>query len=239
MPLKRKSYNTRARAAAKRGRTGYANIVRLGKRARVSSMPMRRRRKVSLNYHEFSRYGAAGTLTCSGTESPASFDFKLQNVEGYNEFTTMFDQYKIRKVVMKLQLISNPDAAYPLNTTQSSAIANGVNWFPKFWYVRDYDSVDTETIAEMKQRCDAKFFVMKPNKEYSIVISPKVLVQTYRTATSTGYAPKPLWIDCAQSDVPHYGLHTVIDALGLDPAGDTEFKIRWEVKYYLAFKGVR
>jgi len=198
-----------------------------------------RKGRARLDYHVFSRYGNAGTISCNGTEASADFTFKLTDLINYTEFTTLFDQYKILKVVFKLQLINNPDAAYPINTNASSATANSVNWFPKFWYIRDYDSGSSETISSMKERQGAKFFILRPNKEYSVALKPLVQVQTYKTSVSTGYAPKRLWLDIADATVPHYGLKTVMDTLGVDPVDGTGFSYRYEIKFYVAFKGVR
>jgi len=149
----------------------------------------------------------------------------------------MFDQYKINMIEYKIQMITNPDATTHPNTNTSGY--NTVNWYPKFWYIRDYDGGGADTLLSIKERVGAKFFVMRPNKEYTIKIKPKVLVQTYKTLTAAGYAPKTLWIDCANPDVPHYGLNAVIDCLGLNPVDADGFQFRIEYKFHLAFKGVR
>lgn len=228
-------------------RTDYRLISKAKKarkarsRAVVQAIPALRRR-VSLDRHTFSRYGNASEISCSGTEASADFIFKLTDLINYSEFTSLFDQYKILKVVFKIQMITNPDSSNPLNVAAASTTTyynNPTNWFPKFWYIRDYDSGSSETISSMKERQGAKYFIMRPNKEYSIALKPMVQVQTYKTSVSTGYAPKRLWLDIADTTVPHYGLKTVIDCLGLDPSDTYPFRFRWECKYYVAFKGVR
>ena len=149
----------------------------------------------------------------------------------------MFDNFRIDYVIMKMQLITNPDAN-TLNNVNSTFNSN--NWFPKLWYIRDYDGGGSETLSSIKERQGVSFFVLKPNKEYSIKIMPKVAVQTYRTSTTTGYAPKRLFLDFVNGlDVPHYGLKTVFDTLGVDPSDSTGFQVRWEVKYYFTCKDVR
>jgi len=158
-------------------------------------------------------------------------------VLSYTEFTAMFDQYKILAVDFKIQMISNPGAT--MDTNNVSGSYNTVNWYPKFWYIKDYDGGGSDTLLQLKERVGAKFFVMRPNKEYTIRIKPKVLIQTYKTLTSAGYAPKPCWIDCVDYNVPHYGMNAVIDCLGLNPADTTGFRFRIEYKFHLAFKGVR
>jgi len=203
-----------------------------------ATAPSAFRRRVSLDRHTFSRYGNASTVSVNTTEGSADYTFKLTDLINYSEFTTLFDQYKILKVVFKIQMITNPDAVYDYNKNNTSA-GNSNNFYPKFWYIRDYDSGSSETVSSMKERQGAKFFIMRPNKEYSVALKPMVQVQTYKTATTTGYAPKRLWLDIADNNVPHYGLKTVVDCLGVDPVDATGFSYRWECKYYVAFKGVR
>jgi len=40
-------------------------------------------------------------------------------------------------------------------------------------------------------------------------------------------------------NVPHYGVKTVFDTLGLNPLDAYPFKLRWEAKYYFTCKDVR
>jgi len=217
--------------------------IRVPPRPRMQG-PVRRkfksRTKARLNYHEFTRYGEAVTVTTSNVTEALTYNFALTDVINYAEFTALFDQYKIKMVEFKIQMINNPDAVWDTNnSTTGTTVQNQTNWFPKFWYIRDYDGGGADTLTQIKERVGVKFFVMKPNKEYTIKLKPKILVQTYKTLTSTGYAPKSMFIDCADSGVPHYGLNAVVDCLGLNPQDATGFRFRIEYKFHLAFNGVR
>jgi len=185
----------------------------------------------------FSRYTTAATIEANSTTTTGQFQFKFEDILGHTEFGAMFDSFKISKCVVQLQLINNPDSFLTVNGTTDGQRAN---WYPKFWYIRDYDGGNADSLAQIKERQGVKFFVMRPNKTYSIPVVPKVAVQTYRTATTTGYAPKRLFLDMANGiDVPHYGLNYVVDALGLDPDNTYPFKIRYEIKFYFTCKDVR
>lgn len=222
----------RARSrAVSRGRSGPVR-ARSGYRARTY-----RRVKPSLNTHMFSRYSTAATIECNSTTSTGQFFFKFEDILGHTEFGAMFDSFKITKAVVQLQLVTNPDSSVALN---DNSIAQVTNWYPKFWYIKDYDGGSADSLAQIKERQGVKFFVMRPNKTYSIPVSPMVAVQTYRTTTTTGYAPKRLFLDMANGvDVPHYGMNYVVDALGQDPNNSYPFKIRYEIKFYFTCKDVR
>jgi len=197
------------------------------------------RKRFSLNTHKFSRYTTAATIECNGTTQTGQFFFKFDDMLNHTEFGAMFDSFKITKAVVKLQLITNPDGMNYTNTAPTANF-NGTNWYPKFWYIKDYDGGSADSLAQIKERQGVKYFVLRPNKTYSIPISPMVAVQTYRTTTTTGYAPKRLFLDMANgTDVPHYGMNYVIDALGLDPDNSSPFKIRYEVQYFFTCKDVR
>lgn len=224
--------------ASKRSVKRAKNFINYASKRAVARRAPTFRRRVSLDYHAFSRYQESFDITTTAVSEGKNFWFSLTDVINYNEFTAMFDMYKIHKIVFKMQLVTNPDAA-TLTNSQNTSIGNSLNWYPKLWYIRDYDSGATETLSTIKERVGAKFFIMRPNKEVSIVLKPMVAVQTYKTLASAGYGAKRMWVDCSDADVPHYGLKTVIDSLGIDPVDTTGFKIRCDVKFYLGFKGVR
>jgi len=196
-------------------------------------------RKVSLSKHSYSRYSSAVTLDVTSTTLADERQFKFDDITGYSEFTSLYDSYKLTKVVMMIQLITNPDSTWALNT--NSGANQQSNWFPRWWYVRDGDG-GTDTLATIKERSGVKCFVLRPNKIHRIVIKPKVLVQAYAGSTSTGYLvkqSKSLFIDMANTAVPHYGLSSVIDTMGQDPSDTYPFKIRVEFKYFFTCKDVR
>jgi len=200
------------------------------------------KRKVSLNAHSYSRYSSAVTLDVTATTLQDERQFKFEDILSYSEFTALYDSYKMTKVVMMIQLISNPDSAYPLNTSSTGFLTNPTNWYPRWWYIKDYDGGGADSLATIKERQGVKCFVLRPNKIHRIVIRPKVLIQTYAGATSTGYLQsqsKSLFIDMANTAVPHYGLNSVIDCMGQDPSDSYPFKIRVEFKYFFTCKDVR
>lgn len=229
MPLKRKRSVSRARGTMVRTRS-----VSRSRRARVAP----RRKRVSLDFHRFSRYMDGFPVTTTSVSEGFAYSFQLIDVLSYTEFTAMFDQYKIEKVIFRIQLVTNPDASVDANDAGTGAWhANSNNFYPKLWYIRDDDDSTAETLLSIKERVGVKCKVMRPNQQLSIVIRPKIAVQTYKTATASGYAPKRMFVDCSNPEIPHYGLHMCTDMNGLDPVGT--FRFRVDVQYFLAFKGVR
>lgn len=219
----------RSRASERRARRGTMT------RMRRSRMPMKR-----LNEHSYRRFCDALPVDITGTTYSLGLVFKLDDVKGAADFSDLYDRFKLTTVVLRFKLVTNPDAAYPLNTTGTSAQPGPANWFPKLWYCPDYDDNASETLAQIKERAQTKCKVLRPNQIVKIAVKPAVTVQTYRTATSTGYAPKwRQWIDMANQDVPHYGLKFVVDCCGIDPQDSYPFKLEIDRQYYFTCKDVR
>ena len=220
----------RARSTRRR-----SNVQR--KPARSVKRVRRSRKLTQSTVYRYSRWADAGaTLASSLLSSGYAFTGSLDNVQGYTEFQNLYDQFKITGVLVTFQLINHPDVATNLN---DGSTFNSTNWFPKLWYITDSDDNTTPTLAGMRERQGVKVRILRPNQTVKMFLHPKVLVQTYRTSTSTGYAPKSMFLDMATGyNVPHYALKYVVDANGQSPSASFPFTVRVEYKYYLAFKGV-
>lgn len=216
----------RSRAGERRARRGTLTRMRRGR------MPMKR-----LNEHSYRRFCDALPVDITGTTYSLGMVFKLEDVKGAADFSDLYDRFKLTTVVLRFKLVTNPDST---RTQFSNQDWQTTNWFPKLWYCPDYDDNASETLAQIKERAQTKCKVLRPNQIVKIVVKPAVTVQTYRTATSTGYAPKwKQWIDMANQDVPHYGLKFVVDCCGQDPLDTYPFKMEIDRQYYFTCKDVR
>ena len=225
-----------ARSASLRRSLSRSSVRSAVSRASSRSMALTRR-----NMHSFKRYCDALPVDITGAQYNLGLVFKLEDVKGVADFADLYDRYKLTTCILRFKLVNNPDTTWVLNTANpANATANPTNWFPKLWYCPDYDDNTAETLAELKERAKTKCVVLRPNKIVKIVVKPAVTVQTYRTATSTGYAPTwNQWIDMANRDVPHYGLKFVVDCCGIDPNDTYPFKLEIDRQYYFTCKDVR
>lgn len=233
----------RAKRAGASARQRYVSAIASTKakrasrytRSRVSSA--KRRIGLQLRPHSFSRNATTLTVQSSPnyTTSSAALKFQLNDLISYGDFTGLFDRYKINMIVLKVQLEQNPDAAYRIN---GNTVANAANFYPKLWWATDYDDSAAVSLDEMKQLQNVKCSVLRPNSFITIKCKPAILAQTYRTVATTGYSPKwGQWIDCANVDVPHYGIKLCMDMNGYDASSN--FQIRIEPKFYIQCKDVR
>lgn len=190
----------------------------------------------------FTRYCTAlAPEECNGTYKALDYTFSFNQLVQASDFTGLFDQYRIRKVILTFQLINNPDASTNLNGWIQTNLASYpvTNWYPKLWYVIDPDGGASETISTIKERQDVKCRILRPNKTIKVVFTPKCRVLTYSTPSSTGYSPKNIRIDMSDTAVEHYGFKGVVDTNSIDPNDNFPFKIAVERKFVFSCHGVR
>lgn len=234
----RASKRFRSRSAS-RGSGMYA--AALGSPARASA---RRNRVRAQGVHAFSRHCAAQELSLNGTFLSRQYEIKFEDMIQSADFTALFDSYRILKVTYTFQLINVPESYLYANSSNTSANVNGTNWYPKLWYVTDYDGGSTETLNSIRERQGVKCRILQPNSVVKITFMPKCRILTYKTTDAAGditegYGTKSIKIDMNDTDVPHYGLACVFDTNGLDPNDSYPFKINLERKITFKCYGVR
>lgn len=177
------------------------------------------------------------TSTINNTTSEFSMQFAFSSLPRVTEFTQLFDAYMITKVLVQIKMISNPDASNIVNNTTN---VNVNNFYPTIWYSPDYDDANTVSLPDIKEFERVRHKVLCPNRPVNIVLRPRPITQVYRTAVSTGYQvhTKPVWLDCGQADIPHYGLKSVIDFEGVTTLTNS-FTFKVNCKYYFKCKSAR
>lgn len=179
-------------------------------------------------YH-FRRYASsvsAFTLTGNAAWLPyqGQISYQLSHLAQVSDFSNLFDQYRINKVVTKFWLRIDPGA-------QAAATAS----YPKIFYVYDNDDTGLLSQNEMRERAGMRIRVLHPNRPVTCVSKPAVLSEVYRSAVATTYSPKwKQWIDMSTTDVPHYGLKFNIDDLT-----NTNYKVDVETIIYFSCRHTR
>lgn len=128
--------------------------------------------------------------------NPVSLTLRLADVPNYTDFTSLFDSYKMTHAEFKFIPHFNVGQV-PLGP-QNTQVARLVT-------VIDQDDDVTPTgLTQLMQYSSLDESLL--DRERVRNFKPRVSVQTYRTATTTGYntPDDAIWIDAAQTDVPHY-----------------------------------
>lgn len=147
----------------------------------------------------------------------------LSSLPNSAEFTSLFDQYRINFVVLKMFLRVSPDA---------QAAANAVS--PRVYWTRDTNSSGVLTQAEMKQRADMRCAVLRPERPVIIKFKPNLLQNVYLSGVANAYEPVyGKYIDTASASAPYYGvLYNVTDFT------NTNYFLDIEATFYFQCKNV-
>jgi len=226
------------RSPAKKRKTTYKRRAGAFKKSAIGR---------SLSVHAFTRQSSAFQISlAAGTSyNSGSILFQLDNLVNYTEFTALFDQYKITKVDIMFKLHTNPYMIYATQYTAGTLAAAPVS-FPTLWLINDKDDSTALARSEFQERGRASRRVLQPNRILKWTVRPTILTQLYRTAGTTGYAPKyGQYIDCAQPNVPHYCTKWGLDydgytlpATAAGPYGQ-DLQVGVEMRYHFVCKDVR
>lgn len=187
------------------------------------------------------QFGTPVLNTGTGTyDVPFCFIARLDQVYNYTELTNFADEYKIKKVYLRLYYQS-----VPYGTDTSVTAANNANMLslPSIEYVYDDDDFNVPSVASFRERMGVKRKTFK-NYQSSIGINfvPKVLTQV-ESAAGTGLMSggSSRWIDTDHSDVEQFGVKGIIKNMYL-PSITTSLvrnSITWDFAYAVDLKNIQ
>lgn len=180
--------------------------------------------------------GLMTVTTASGGVSHGSFGvaFSLSALPANNEFTTLFDQYRITWV--DLDIIPEWNMAY---TAFSSGNGTTGGWFHS---AVDYDDNSAPTasqtgVSELAQYPSYKCLPITSHVRVSF--KPKVALAAYAASAFTSYASaSDQWLDCASSAIEHYGFKGVVEVIA--PSSASVFaNYRWVARVHVELRQAR
>lgn len=177
--------------------------------------------------HWFKRRGQATTIIGNGVANSQyyGFNFTLSSVINASEFSALFDQYRITGLKLNFYMVRN---------LGNAAVVNGIR--PRMYIVTDYDtSTSPASFDELREYSNCRVHQFDEAKPFSYFLRPKILAEVYRTAVSTGTAPRrPPWVSTTHLDLQHFGVR-----LGIENILDTDVSIVIEPTFYFGCKNVR
>lgn len=223
----------RARSFAQRNTKGKKKFRRYG--PSKSAGPKQYIANINNTPIRYSREFSFPNLVILATNTAVynSYYFTISQLPNYAEFTPLFDQYRIRTIVMKFRLIAPPEAN---NTTLTQ------QYYPDIAVTVDHDDNATVTAIEtIWQYGKCKRGILRPNEWFVYKCHPTAALQLYRTAATTAYAPakNTMWMDLAQNDMPYYGVKTAIDASSIGGGQTANLSIEVHCVMTCEFKSVR
>jgi len=188
------------------------------------------------NIHKYKRnllYTTFQTGAITG-EYLAGWQFLLTDMSNYNEFTSLYDYYKI--IGVKLRIIHR---AINMSMLEVSNSASKVG-FPYMYYVIDRDDISTPaSVNEIRECSRAKQFSYTADKRVCRIYLKPNLTNQINTQSGTGQALNYNgWVDCADTTARYFGVKVaVLTPFSLSVPSVAYFDV--EATYYLAMKDPR
>lgn len=185
--------------------------------------------------HSFTRVAyLQNYITTPGAGGGGAISFQLNQLPSSTDFTSLFDQYMIEKVV--LQLVPSV-TEIPQDAGGAALPAASAGYSGMLHTVLDFDDNTSPTgSTELMEYDNVKS--TRWNEVHTRVLTPAVAREMYRSAATTGYGQAThQWIDAAYPDVPHYGVKFWVDGFSTAVTPSINFHAR--IKYYLKMKNVR
>lgn len=153
-----------------------------------------------------------GSIQCNGITS-INYLVGSVNMPNLTEFTTLFDQYKLLTFTVEFR------------PRFSEAPVNLV-LLPTMYWIHDKDDATAITASQMMEH--ARVRSQRMNRPVFITVKfPTIMQPVYQSAVSTSYAPrKTIWLDMANSSVPHYGVKYFIQG-GASTSYTFDVRVHW------------
>lgn len=217
------------------------------RRARRPATRRTYRRRYSTRTYSFKRVasqipfigsGGSRTLTqTSGTQNLAA-EFMLSNLPNYTEFTSLYDQYKITKIVCKMIPMTTCNSF--VNQTASPGDVQDTPQNPgMLMSVLDFDDASPlALIGDYLQYQNMKQQPVVSRRSHVRVFTPRVRKNLLNAGGGSvpGTIGKSGWIDCSYDSIPHYGLKVY-----LDPRVSSIYQQTYQLftTFYVKFRNVR
>lgn len=195
------------------------------RRRRYTRASFSRRRRGFQRAYTYKRKAYSNSYVQGTTiaDTTGALTFFLAGVPNYTEFTALYDQYKITRVVCEF---------IPKNTP--AELGNGTIAPSQFWTYPDFDdNTAPPNLATVLQR---QAVVRTKNTQFhKRILCPRISKPVYQDGISFAYSPGKAWIDCTNPSVPHYGLKYFMEK-ATNASSITAYDL--QITYYLAFRNV-
>lgn len=173
---------------------------------------------------------------------PFQLTFQLNQVAGYTEFTTLFDQYKINSVKLRWNLGNNVSQIIQPGITGGA----GVIPLPYIEYEQDYDSTGVPDPTQFRQNMAVKtkyFNAMRNTIYMGVKPKPNLTVGLSTDVSPTGPVSAVVprrspWLNSAFDGIAHLGIRGVIRNMSLTGGAIGSVPITIDTSFSLSFKDV-
>lgn len=185
----------------RRRRTMRRRTTRRRLPMRNRALSIRRPPVKALKVHHFKRMYKGDPITTGGADIFIGLNFALSYLPNATDFTNLFDQYRINKVVVK----------YIPNRTEASA-GTASELEGQFTSVLDFN--DATPVASMNELYEYENFRLTRGTRIHTRVFTPASIDAIQGAPGiqTGNPTWKQWISTQYPDVPHFGMKVGIEA---------------------------
>lgn len=207
----------------KRRSSSYLVPAKRVRRGGVGKRLARSLRKRNLSEHRYKRSYSMDLLT-TATAQGTGYIIQLNALPNFAEFTALYDSYRIEWVTV-----------WAIPTQTDAQIAGANLYVPSLYSVVDKDDATLPAnLFSILEHGNMKITTMDKMQKLCSFRSA-VQGELFRSGATRGFNRlESQWIDCAQADIPHYGLK-----VWTEPAITGNNGIRLLADVYISFKDTR
>lgn len=157
-----------------------------------------------------------------------SLKFRLDQIINSTDLTTLCDKYKILGAYVRI---------FYNNSNSSTGSLGGM---PFVQYITDHDDAVVPASANaLREKMGVKFKTFNNASSYiGMMVRPTPTRQVFATGILSGYEipSKPIWIDCANNNVEHYGIKGILSQVYLTAPASAQQQFKFDVTLKLAGK---
>lgn len=198
------------------------------RRLHYSSLAAYRRKKMykslikgKMAIHTYRRVAEIQTVNVA-TDTNVNLGFNLGLLPNVSEFTQLYDQYKIKKIVLRIERPFTQNEL--LSDTGVLPVGNLITTNKFIRVVHDYDGGAALTAENQYfEYQNMKSYPAVGTKAIRITLYPKMLDTVYRNDSVNSQAAaviNPVWCDVSNTDIKHYGLKMFFPQIA--PAGNNQ-----------------
>lgn len=172
--------------------------------------------------HKFTRVIGANGIVQAPADVGRGISFRLVDLPGNAEFTSLFDQYRLDWIEYIFVLKSNPGA--------------GGHIAPIIYFAEDHDDDSPPTLTAMLEKQSTQVVNFSADRTMiKFKVVPNITREVYRGVTPGYERAKPgVWLDCNTPDVPHYGVKYYIGNYNSTYYPNTVIDVI--LRYHVSFK---
>lgn len=157
---------------------------------------------------------------------PFALKFAMSQILNYGDITSLADQYRLKKTVIKIYYNSN-----------SSQVSNYV-MLPQLTYCYDNDDATVPTSDQIREKMGARMRYFDNKNHITLVIYPKCAPIVYNNGIvlNAQAIGKSTWINSSYPNCEHYGLKGVLQNVYIPGTALTQPTFKFDVTHHLEAK---